>query len=196
MTALTRRWRVALLALLFLPASFGCRATTSGGIEVEEARAPTTIYVVRHAERLSEDDRDSPLSPAGAARARALVEALGESGVDAIYVTQYQRTFRTAEPLATHLGVPILTDSTTGGTEPARRLARRVLERHRGQTVLIVGHSNTVPAIVNALGGPELPELDSSRYGDLFVVTIPASGPVRTIRAQFGMVRATHSSSR
>jgi phosphohistidine phosphatase SixA len=195
MTALTRTWRLALLALLFLPASFGCRATTAGVIEAVEVRAPTTIYVVRHAERVSEEDRDSPLSHAGGMRASALVEALGESGVDDIYVTQYQRTFQTAEPLATHLGLTIRTDTTTGGTEPARQLARRVLERHRGETVLIVGHSNTVPAIVHALGGPEVPELDSSRYGDLFVVTIPTAGPVRTIRAQFGMPRTAPASS-
>jgi broad specificity phosphatase PhoE len=190
MTDLMRTWRVASLALLFVAAGFGCRATTAGGVGAATSPEPTTIYVVRHAERISEEDRDSPLSPLGAGRARALVEVLGESGVDAIYVTQYRRTFQTAEPLASHLGVAILTDTTTGGTEPARRLARRVLERHRGERVLIVGHSNTVPAIVHALGGPDLPELESGRYGDLFIITIPAAGPVRTIRAQFGMVRA------
>jgi broad specificity phosphatase PhoE len=195
MTNPTRTWRVALLALLFLPAAFGCRATTSGVTEVVAVRAPTTIYVVRHAERVSEADRDSPLSETGVVRSRALVEALGGSGVEAIYVTQYQRTRQTAEPLATHLGLAVRTDTTTGGTEPARQLARRVLERHRGETVLIVGHSNTVPAIVHALGGPELPELESSRYGDLFVITIPATGTVRTVRAQFGMPRTVPASS-
>ena len=150
------------------------------------ATAATTIYVFRHAERLSEDDRDSPLSEAGRARAMALAHALEWSGIEEIYVTQYRRTRETANPVAASLGVPIRTDTTSGGTEPARSLARRVLERHRGGTILIVGHSNTVPAIVHALGGPELPELASTRYGDLFILTILPDGTARTVRAQVG----------
>jgi broad specificity phosphatase PhoE len=179
-----------LAALLLLPLSAACASTASGEVEWAPASGattePTTIYVVRHAERASEEDRDSPLSDAGRARAEALANALEASGIETIYVTQYRRTRETVAPLAGRLGLTIRTDTTTGGTDPARDLARRVLAAHPGGAVLIAGHSNTVPAIVHALGGPELPELASTRYGDLFILTIAPDRPVRTVRVQFG----------
>lgn len=160
------------------------------GTAVHQSAAPvggetTTIYVVRHAERASEEDRDPPLSEAGRARAEALGDALSHSGVDAVYVTQYRRTRETAEPVARRLGLPIQVDSAGGGWT-AGALAERVLTRHQGGTVLIVGHSNTVPAIVHAFGGPHLPELETSRYGDLFIIDVTPGLPVRTVRAGFG----------
>ncbi|CAN5854711.1 hypothetical protein BH23GEM6_BH23GEM6_23870 [soil metagenome] len=175
----------SMAAALLLPLLAACSSATSTRYSTApEISEPTTVFVVRHAERISDQDRVSPLSGAGHDRAHALAEALGESGIQAIYVTQYQRTRQTAEPIAARLGLMPQVQATSV-TPP--ELARAVLDRHRGGTVLIVGHSNTVNAIVNGLGGPALPELESSRYGDLFVVIVPAEGPVRTTRAQFGM---------
>jgi len=175
----------ALLLLLILTA---CSAAVGGQhAAAPEVGGPTTVFVVRHAERISDQDRDSPLSEAGLARARALAETLGESGIGAIYVTQYQRTQQTADPVATRLR---LTPQVQPTSLTPPELARLVLDRHRGETVLIVGHSNTVAAIVHGLGGPAMPELETSRYGDLFVVIVPDDGVVRTTRAQFGMLPA------
>lgn len=146
----------------------------------------TTVYVVRHAERASETDRDPTLSEAGRARAAALADSLARSGIAAAYVTEYRRTRETAAPTAERLGVPVH-ELPAGGPDAIPSLARAVLERHAGESVLVVGHSNTVHAIVRALGGEELPELASSRYGDLFVVTIPADGAPTTTRRRFGV---------
>jgi hypothetical protein len=53
--------------------------------------------------------------------------------------------------------------------------------------VLVVGHSNTVPAIVNALGGPKLPELCDASYATIFLLTPAANGlPVQLVRASYG----------
>jgi len=65
-------------------------------------------------------------------------------------------------------------------------VARVVRERHAGETVLVVGHSNSVPAIIAALGGPKLPELCDAEYSRLFVLVIDGSGPARLTRASYG----------
>lgn len=133
----------------------------------------TTVIVVRHAERASQDP-NSDLSPAGLARAAALVPLVTGRGVAAIYTTEFCRTGQTAEPSAVALGIPLYVaaiGSRAGGLDgcnPAIRseripvesastpatLARRILDAHPGGTVLVIGHSNTVPALVEALGGP------------------------------------------
>jgi broad specificity phosphatase PhoE len=182
---------LALALALVLPAVACAPATPTRPTAYPTAAAaapagPTTVYVVRHGERVSDEDRDSPLSEAGQSRAEALASALEAAGISAVYSTPYRRTRDTAAPLATRLGVEIVEREAGGGEDAARALARAILERHAGEAVLVVGHSNTVSLIVHALGGPALEELPTSRYGDLFIVTIPREGPVRSVRARFG----------
>lgn len=146
----------------------------------------TTIFVVRHAERASATDRDSPLDAAGRERARALAGALGDAGVDAIYTSQFVRTRDTAAPLAERLGVEITVHPVADAEASSREIASRVLAEHPGGTVLIVGHSNTVPLIVEALGGDDVGPLDDADYDNLFIVVVRAPGEVGTTRARFG----------
>lgn len=145
----------------------------------------TTVLVIRHAERAAVEGRDPPLSEAGAARAEALAEALADAGVTAIYATPYRRTRDTAAPLARRLGLEIRETPVQGGVDVhAREVARRVVAENPGGVVLVVGHSNTVPAIVGALTGLEVPEISEDAYGDLFVVQAPTTGRARLIRAR------------
>lgn len=120
------------------------------------AQSPTVI-VVRHAEALSGDDPG--LSEAGIARANALAKVLQDAGVTAIYVTQYARTKDTAKPLAAALDVPL--------TEYD---ARGALPEIREGVVVIVGHSNTVPAIVKALSGKDVEPIAHTEYDRLYIV--------------------------
>src|SRR5580765_6446052 len=129
---MTTRRPIALLAALVLFAA-------------TEVRAQSAIILVRHAERLDESS-DSPLSAAGEQRAQLLARMLDSVGVTAIYTTHYQRTVKTAEPLATRLGLTIAKDD-----PPVAELLRRIRESHPTGTVLIVGHSNTVPELLTAL---------------------------------------------
>jgi len=157
------------------------------GATVEPAEGPTTVVVVRHAERADVADRDPPLSAEGAARAEALAEALADAGVSAIYATPYRRTRDTAAPLARRLGLEIRETAVEGGIEAhAREVARRAAAENPGGVALVVGHSNTVPAIVSALTGLEIPALSEDAYGDLFIVQVQAAGRARLIRARFG----------
>lgn len=148
--------------------------------------ADTVVVVVRHAEKAAPSG-DVPLSADGEARARALVPIAREAGVSAIITTQFQRTRMTAAPTAQALGIRGEVIE-AGGAVPdhARAIADAIRGRLAGRSVLVVGHSNTVPAIVHALGGPELPDICDDYYDDLFTVILSADGTARLVHAKYG----------
>jgi broad specificity phosphatase PhoE len=152
----------------------------------ESGAPPTVVLLVRHAEKGAQPVQNPPLTEAGAARAQALVAVARDAGVTAIITTQYERTRKTAEPTATALRLtPEVVDA---GPLPqhAKAVADQVL-KHAGGTVLVVGHSNTIPAIVGALGAPQPRDLCDSEYDQLFVVVIGDTGPPRLIRSRYGV---------
>ena len=148
----------------------------------------TTVVVVRHAEKSSDDPRDPTLNAAGQERARLLTSVLKDAGVTSIYTTQYKRTRQTAEPLAQQLGIAIVERpaSAANAATYARDLAQEILAKGAGKGVLVVGHSNTVPDIVKALSGTTVPAITDPEYDHIFVVVIPASGSPRLMPLRFG----------
>lgn len=151
---------------------------------------PTVLVLVRHAEKAAEPAADPPLTVAGEARARALADALADAGVEAVVASQFRRTMETGAPLADRLGVEVETRPLTGDpAEAARTLALDLAVEYRGRTVLVVGHSNTIPTMVNALTGLSLVDLDDSDYDGLYVVVLDGGGPgasARLVHAQVG----------
>ena len=149
----------------------------------------TTIIVVRHAEKELGGDPpggDPPLSPAGQARAELLARMFGDvhapGHIDAIYVSPTVRSKMTAAPLAARLGL------TPIGAPPhdARSLAHRVLREHSGGRVLVVGHSDTVPEIVESLtGAKRLPGIEEGEYGTMYIVTAPRVGRADFLRLTY-----------
>lgn len=151
-----------------------------------EAGRETAVYLVRHAEK-DPDGSDPGLSPEGQRRARVLAEKLGGSDVRAIYVTPYQRTRQTAASVAERAGVtPTVVDTGGDVRAHAKRIADQIRERDAGSTVLVVGHSNTVPAVIEALGYPHAPAIRESEFDHLFLVTIRPTGEVSLARARYG----------
>ncbi len=146
------------------------------------ARPPTRVVVVRHAEKASETERDPVLSAAGRARAAALDSLLAGDSVTAIYVTPYQRTAETAALVAKRHGVTPIALDPANLAAYARSVADSA--QSRSGVVLIVSHSNTVPAILEALGGPRLPELCDTAYSHVFTITPGASTPMS--RGRYG----------
>jgi broad specificity phosphatase PhoE len=150
--------------------------------------ATTTIVVVRHAEKSTDDPRDPSLSAAGQERASVLRGVLKDAGVADIYTTQYKRTRQTAEPLAQQFGISITERPITAvnAATYAPDLAREILTRSAGKGVLVVGHSNTVPDIVRALSGRSVPAMTDADYDQIFVVVVSASGSARLMQLRFG----------
>ena len=149
----------------------------------------TTVILVRHAEKAAEPAADPPLTAAGAARANALAELVKDAGIKAIFSTQFVRTRSTAQPIATRLGLPVqIVDARAPGH--ARLVADSILKTHRGQTVLVVGHSNTVPEIVAALGAPQPAPICDDGYDSIFIVTVPTAGAPTVVRLHFGAAAA------
>lgn len=143
------------------------------------AAADTVVIAVRHAEK-ADESQDAALSPEGQKRAELLARMLRDAGVTAIYSTPFQRTRNTAAPLAKQLGIAVTEDN----AEPAA-LAKRILKENRGKTVLVVGHSNTVPQLLTALGIATAPNIESKEFDNLFVVVVPEKGKARLVRLRY-----------
>ena len=158
-------------------------AVPTGGVE-----APTVVIVVRHAEKAAAEGNDPPLSDAGRRRAERLADIAERAGVQHVYTTQFRRTRDTARPLAERLKLDAQAIELTReniGAHPAA-LAREITSRHKGKTVLVVGHSNTAARVAAALSGRAIPDLDNATEFDaLFVVVIPDAGPARLVRAKY-----------
>jgi broad specificity phosphatase PhoE len=165
-------------ALLLFAASAPRAQSAAGGAE------PTTVILVRHAEKAAAPADDPPLTKAGEARAKALATIARDAGVTAIITTQFARTRATARPAADALHITPEVVS-AGGAQHVQDVARAI-GSHTGGVVLVVGHSNTIPAIIAALGAPQPPPICDSEYDDLYVVTIPANGSAHVIRARYG----------
>jgi broad specificity phosphatase PhoE len=149
-----------------------------------QSRGATTVILVRHAEKAAEPANDPPLTEAGRARAAALWNAVKDAHVSAAIVTQFARTAQTAEPTVatSHATVSVVT---TTGADHAARVAAAV-RAHPGETVLVVGHSNTVPDIIAALGLPKPAAICDSEYDNLYVVTMQSDGKTSMVHSRYG----------
>ena len=146
------------------------------------SRPTTTVIVVRHAEKNIEPDNPNPdLTAAGNARSQELARVLANSGVTAIFATQYGRTQQTVQPLATALHLPIAQVDAKNTVELIRQI-----DKHRGETILVSGHSNTVPGIIEALGGGRIPEIPDGEHDNLYVLSIYRYGKAKVLRLRYG----------
>lgn len=147
------------------------------------SRPLTTVILVRHAEKKLEPDNPDPdLTPAGGERAQQIARVFGEAGIEAIYATQYKRTQQTVKPLAERLGFSVNVIDSKATAE----LVNQIQTAHRGQTILVAGHSNSVPAIISALSGESFPEIPDSEYDNLFIVTIYRFGKAKVTKLKYG----------
>ena len=144
------------------------------------ARAQQAVILVRHAER-ADQSKDAALSAAGKARARALAALLVNANVKAIYASQYQRTIQTAEPLAEWLKIRV---QTVPASDSAALLSR-LKTQHASEVVLVVGHSDTVPALLSLLGDPSDETIDDDDFGNVFVVVPKRDGPPVVVRLRY-----------
>jgi broad specificity phosphatase PhoE len=173
MTAMSRR----LFVVLFLLSLCAAHGTAQSG--------PTVVIVVRHAEKAATPANDPPLTDAGRARADALAAALAAANVQAVISTPLARTRETARPTAEARALAIELVPLTGTIAEHAAAVAAAVRAHAGQTVLVVGHSNTVAPIIAALGGPKMADLCDTQYSNLF--TLVLDGPdARLVRSSYG----------
>jgi broad specificity phosphatase PhoE len=150
------------------------------------ARAQKVIFVVRHAEKVSETDQR--LTESGRARAARLALMLKDSGVTAIYATDTERTRGTVEPLAVALGLKVAiydTGAAMAGKVDARPFAAKLRKESPGGVVLIAGHSDTIPDLLKALGCPDAVSIALGEFDNLFVVVPKPDGTATLVRLRY-----------
>ncbi|MGV8941241.1 MAG: phosphoglycerate mutase family protein [Lysobacter sp.] len=133
------------------------------------------FVVVRHAEKVTDGSGDPALSEAGHDRATTLARRLADAPVVAVYASQFRRTRDTAAPTALAHGIAVITYD--ANVEVAD-FAARLRHAHRTGTVLVVGHSNTAPAIAAALCECDVPTMDEDEYARLMTIHIGRSGDI------------------
>jgi broad specificity phosphatase PhoE len=140
-----------------------------------------TIIVVRHAERNAGMTADVLLNPAGEARARELARVLKDAKIGAIFTTEVRRTQQTAEPTAAqfHLQPVVI------AAKDVDALVARLQALPDEETVLVVGHSNTVPLVVEKLGG-SVPALGDAEYDRMVVVVTKGRGKPAVVTLRYG----------
>jgi phosphohistidine phosphatase SixA len=163
-----------------------------------DQRQSTTVIFVRHADTdasMAGPDNDPPLSPRGRARAELLADYLQHvdvvAGPDAIYASDKRRTQETAAPLAKRLNIPVA----TADHLDTEGFMDQVLDEHSGEIVLIVSHSNTIPALIDELhGSKNLRPFAEDDYNRVYIVTRPMYGKVKTLELFYGEPPTTESS--
>jgi broad specificity phosphatase PhoE len=155
-----------------------------------ETRLPTTILFVRHAETdaAMAAGGDPPLNARGRARAELLADFLQDvdvlAGVDAIYASEFRRTQETAAPLAKRLNIEV----EIADPYDVAGFIKNVLHRHKGDIVLVVSHSDVIAPLVEELHGHQnLPEMASEDFDDLYIVSVPWWGKVKTLRLPYAI---------
>lgn len=132
----------------------------------------TTFVLVRHAEKADDGTKDPDLAPEGKQRAERLAQALSQQKFSAALSTDFKRTQQTAGPLvAKHaLTLTKYKNLTDAGLDS-------LAAKFKGGTILIVGHSNTVPVMANnLLNEQKFKPFDDKDYGNLLVITVAKPG--------------------
>ncbi len=143
----------------------------------DESESPTIVLVVRHAEKES-GRGDVALSDSGQTRAKELARICSVFDVQAVYCTDTQRARQTGSWSAPKNSIQTY-------AAPTKEWLTEVLRDNRGKSVLIVGHSNTVPAIVESLGGANVTVAETD-YEKLFVLRIERESTT-TIELRYGV---------
>lgn len=155
-----------------------------GGSEAQQV-----IFLVRHAETVAPRATDlRPLCEAGQRRAVLLAKLLKDAGINAIYTSDLERAVKTAEPLAESLRIapkPLSQLSVSFKPNDIENFVSRLRNEHRQDVVLVVGHSNSVPALLKGLGHPAEIKIPETEFDNLFVLIPANDGPPKLLRLRY-----------
>jgi len=142
-------------------------------IALAQEKTITTFILIRHAEKdLTQSTNDPDLSAAGKERAAKLIEVLKQTQIDAVYSTEFNRTRQTVEPLAKLHSLPVMSYQAM-----VKEDIDLMVQKHGGQTVLVSGHSNTIPHVINYLIGEEkYKPFADTEYDNIIIVSFTERG--------------------
>lgn len=165
------RFLAVLLTMLLALAATGCATPADRAARTD---ADGVVFVlVRHAEKAKDDPKDPTLSDAGIARAERIAASLADAPVRAAYATAYRRTQLTATPTARSHRLDV---RTYDAAQPAAEFARQLRASHRMGTVLVVGHSNTIPELAAALCACPVGKMAEDEFDRWMEIRIDANG--------------------
>lgn len=142
----------------------------------------TTFIVLRHAETTGGGTNPN-LSTEGLARAEELKRILANVPLAAVFSSNYNRTKQTAQPTADDKSL------TVNIYDPLNQspLVDNWLSTYRGKTVLVLGHSNTAPSLLNLfVGSNQYANLPDSEYDNLFIATVSEKGRATVLHLKYG----------
>ncbi len=146
------------------------------------AQDQTTFILVRHAEKANDGTRNPPLNEDGKTRSANLAEMLANQEIAGLYSTPFKRTQETLQPIADMKSLEVQDYDPYAKGEWLATLA----EKHAGGTVVISGHSNTIPSLANALLGDEtFSQFDESDYANLIIIVTSEVGKGTLVRLKF-----------
>ena len=145
------------------------------------------IYLARHAEKEKGDDPQ--LTNKGKQRAGDLMRTLKNKKIQHVYVTQYRRTQMTSDSIRIQLAIDTvhyLADST--GNDLLEKIK---VHNDVGKTILVIGHSNTIPVIIKKLGvkNQPIPGIPDNEFDNLFIVKIKKGQTILSIK-KYGVISA------
>ncbi len=133
-----------------------------------------TVFLLRHAEKSTEPAADPELTDTGKARADRLVTLFAHAKPSAVFSTQYRRTVATATPLANAMAlkVTVLPIDKDNAERYPEELLKAICAMASGSNAVVIGHSNTLPAIVQAWTGNPANAISDTEYDRLFMVRL------------------------
>lgn len=135
----------------------------------------TQIFIMRHAEK-ADAGKDPDLSQAGKERAERLAKLLVDVKVDHLYATPYKRTNQTLMVLAAAQQLQI-----EESPQDLKLFAQLIMDQ-KGKTIVVAGHSNTAPILVNLLMAEEkYKQLSEDEFGKIWLVTLKDNKPVACV---------------
>lgn len=174
------------ILLVFLLLFFSCQKASRQPTVIEDAPkaagVSTKVILVRHAEKVLDGTSNPRLTKDGIERAEKLADLLKNENIKAIYSTPYKRTTATVKPTS------ILQNKVVQMYDPSdhENFLMHAIKQYAGGTILIAGHSNTIPIILNILTNSEkYKQLEDDEYGKIFTVHIPYDGIATVVEDEY-----------
>jgi broad specificity phosphatase PhoE len=143
------------------------------------ANAAPVVFIVRHAEKASTGGKDPDLSIEGQKRAEALGQILKDCQITSVFVSEFKRTQETAAPTARAAHVT----PTVVQANDIRELAAKL--RALNGNALVVGHGNTIPDLLKALGIATPVSIPEDDYTEVFAVLLGDAPQLLRLRYPF-----------